>query len=247
MGETTGIAWTDHTWNPWHGCRKISPGCKNCYMYRDKERYGQEPSVVLRSKTTFNDPLKWKSGRVFTCSWSDFFIEEADPWRHEAWEIIRQTPHLTYQILTKRPERMATHFPADWGHGWANVWLGISAENQKYADERLPILMTAKAAKRFVSAEPLLEPIYIQDDLMGMTSCGRPDWVIVGGESGPDARLFDPNWAWDLLRQCRRAETAFFMKQMGSHARSRFPMKHPHGADPMEWPKEFRVQEFPKD
>lgn len=246
MGETTGIAWTDHTWNPWHGCQKISPGCKNCYMYRDKERYGQEPSIVLRSKTTFKDPLKWKSGRVFTCSWSDFFIEEADPWRDDAWDIIRDTPHLTYQILTKRPERMEDHLPADWAWGWPNVWLGVSIENQKYADERLPILMSTKAAKRFISAEPLLGPIFIEHDLLGMTSCGRPDWVIVGGESGHDARLFDPNWAWDLLRQCRKAGTAFFMKQMGSHARDRFPMKHPHGADPMEWPEEFRVQEFPE-
>jgi protein gp37 len=146
MGETTGIAWADRTWNPWHGCLKVSPGCKLCYMYREKKQYGQNPMLVQRSKTKFNEPLKWNSGRVFTCSWSDFFIEEADAWRPEAWEIIRKTPQLTYQILTKRPERIAAHLPADWGDGYSNVWLGVSVESQKYANERIPLLLKTPAA-----------------------------------------------------------------------------------------------------
>src|SRR6266498_5551388 len=123
MGETTGIAWTQRTWNPWHGCHKVSAGCKNCYMFREKRQYGQDPDVVVRSKTTFNAPLKWKdSALVFTCSWSDWFIEEADPWRDEAWDVIRRTPHLTYQILTKRIERASSCLPKDWP--LKNVWLG---------------------------------------------------------------------------------------------------------------------------
>src|SRR3990167_11527130 len=111
MSDKTHINWTEATWNPWHGCIKVSPGCKNCYMYREKNRYGQDPAVVVRSKpATFNAPLKWKEpARVFTCSWSDFFIKQADPWRDEAWDIIYQTPHLTYLILTKRPERIEAH------------------------------------------------------------------------------------------------------------------------------------------
>lgn len=135
MGTNSAIEWTTHSWNPWQGCRKVSAGCKFCYMYRDKKRYGQDPETVVRSKNpTFNKPIKttkhidlthvslnqdgsmglggyeettwaWPDGgMVFTCSWSDWFIEEADEWRDEAWDIIRQRPGLTFQILTKRPE-----------------------------------------------------------------------------------------------------------------------------------------------
>src|SRR3990172_778380 len=127
MGKITGISWTDATYNPWYGCLKVSPGCKQCYMYRDMERYGKDPKVVTRAKpATFNSPLKWtEPQRVFTCSWSDYFIEQADEWRDEAWDIIRRTPHLTYQILTKRPENIFDRLPADWGNGWPNVFLSV--------------------------------------------------------------------------------------------------------------------------
>jgi len=151
MAQTTGISWTDATWNPWHGCRKISAGCKYCYMFRDKERYGQDPTVVMRSKSNFNDPLKWAMDteqigflpgkdkepsafvgmKIFTCSWSDFFIQEADEWRADAWNIIRDTPEFTYQILTKRPERIMECLPPDWGRGYENVWLGVSVEDKE--------------------------------------------------------------------------------------------------------------------
>ena len=160
MSERTGIGWTEATWNPWHGCHKVSPGCKNCYMFREKRQYGQDPDVVVRSKTKFYDPLKWKEPRlVFTCSWSDWFIEEADAWRDEAWDIIRRTPH-TYQILTKRIERAADHLPPGWP--LPNVWLGVSVENQRYADERIPRLLDIPAAVRFVSYEPALGPVDFQ-------------------------------------------------------------------------------------
>ena len=108
MAKTTGIEWATATWNPWHGCTKVSPGCAHCYMYRDKTRYGQNPAAVTRSKTTFFDPLKWKEpqARIFTCSWSDFFIEEADAWRPEAWNIIQNTPQHSYLILTKSIARL---------------------------------------------------------------------------------------------------------------------------------------------
>jgi protein gp37 len=109
------IEWTEATWNPWHGCHKVSAGCKNCYMFRDKAKYGQDPNVVVRSKTRFYDPLKWKEPRtIFTCSWSDFFIEEADPWRDEAFAIMALTPQHTYQVLTKRPERMLEYLGLHW-------------------------------------------------------------------------------------------------------------------------------------
>src|SRR3990167_1409537 len=102
MGTTTKISWADATWNPWQGCHHVSPGCLNCYMFSEKHMYGQDPDVVVRSKPpTFNMPLKIKEPKkIFTCSWSDWFIKEADPWRDEAWEIIKRTPQHTYLILT---------------------------------------------------------------------------------------------------------------------------------------------------
>ena len=122
MGERTTISWTNHTYNPWLGCTKVSPGCKHCYMFDYMWRIGLDPETVVRAKQgTFNAPLKWHRPMnafppshpqyVFTCSLSDFFHKDADPWRDEAWEIIRRTPNLTYQILTKRPERIAGHLP----------------------------------------------------------------------------------------------------------------------------------------
>src|SRR5688572_24986243 len=124
MSDQTAIEWTDKTWNPWHGCTAVSAGCDLCYMFREKRQYGQNPELVVRSKTKFRDPLRWhEPERVFTCSWSDFFHVAADPWRPDAWQIIRDTPHLTYQILTKRPGRIRRCLPDDWGAGYPNVWL----------------------------------------------------------------------------------------------------------------------------
>ena len=210
MGNQTGIEWTERTWNPWMGCTKVSPGCAHCYMFRERERYGKDPSVVVRSKTTFTAPLRWKrgagSGLVFTCSWSDWFHEGADAWRDEAWAIIRATPHLTYQILTKRPERIVEHLPADWGDGWPNVWLGVSVENQRFAG-RASRLATIPATVRFISAEPLLGPVHLPLDGI--------HWVIVGGESGSEARPMELHWARTIRDECAEAGVAFFLKQLG--------------------------------
>src|SRR6266566_2681172 len=211
MAEHTGISWTESTWNPWHGCTKVSPGCKHCYMFTEKKQYGQDPTKVVRSKTKFSDPLKWNMGRlIFTCSWSDFFHEAADPWRDEAWEIIRRTPQHTYQILTKRPKRMAAHLP--WADDpWLHVWLGVSVENQDYL-WRLDKLAEIPAYTRFVSAEPLLGEVNLLPWLEGE---GILDWVIVGGESGPKARPMQPDWARFIRDQCAATETPFFFKQWG--------------------------------
>lgn len=166
MGKQSHIQWTDHTWNPWQGCQKVSAGCKFCYMYRDKKRYGQDPMAVVRSKDpTFRMPLKWKDpAKVFTCSWSDFFVKQSDPWRLDALEIIRRTPHLTYQILTKRPERVLPWMAEVGLHRWPeNVWMGISAEDQETYEKRMPFLLEIPAAIRWISFEPLLGPIEIAD------------------------------------------------------------------------------------
>jgi protein gp37 len=244
MGKNSAIEWTDHSWNPWRGCHKVSQGCKNCYMFREQERYGKDPNIVVRSKTTFQDPLKWKDpAMVFTCSWSDFFIEEADPWRDEAWEIIKQTPHLTYQILTKRPERIHYGLPDDFFP--RNVWWGISAENQDELEERWDILDSELHFHvppiMFISAEPLLGPLDLTFAFEEI-DCGdeehnwwtrAADWVIVGGESGPDYRPMNPDWARDILKQCREHEVPYFMKQMGGWPK--------HG----QIPKDLQICEFP--
>jgi protein gp37 len=206
MAKQSAIEWTEATWNPWHGCARVSPGCAHCYMYRDKKRYGQDPSAVVRSKTAFSAPVRWTSARtIFTCSWSDFFIEEADRWREDAWEIIRQTPHHTYQILTKRPERIQQALPNDWP--LKNVWLGVSVENPRFY-ARIEMLRQIPADVRFLSVEPLLA------DMPSLPLAGI-SWVIVGGESGPRSRPMDPNWVRNIRAQCSTAGVAFFFKQWG--------------------------------
>jgi protein gp37 len=186
VSDRTIIAWTEHTWNPWRGCDKVSPGCAHCYMFTGQRRWGADPEIVVRT-SKWGDPPKWErtaaaAGRrelVFTCSWSDWFHQTADPWRDEAWGVIRRCPHLHFQILTKRPERIAAHLPDDWGSGgYPNVWLGVSIENDRYVG-RADVLRTVPAVVRFISAEPLLGPLPSLD-LTGI------DWLIVGGESGPD-------------------------------------------------------------
>lgn len=242
MGETSKIEWTDDTWNPWRGCTKVSPGCDHCYMFSEQRRYGKDPEVVTRcSPQTFNSPLRWhkklaegERRLVFTCSWSDFFHKDADEWRDEAWDIIRRTPQLTYQILTKRPALIASRLPEDWGAGYPNVWLVTSAENQEQADRRIPVLLEVPAVVHGVSAEPMLEPIDFArwmpthaTDEHGecphwCPACGptepvpRLDWIIVGGESGAGARPFDLGWARQTIQQCREAGVACFVKQLGA-------------------------------
>lgn len=215
MSETTGISWTDKTWNPWQGCHRVSPGCAHCYMHTEKKRYGQDPTTVVRSKPpTFNAPRKWQEpAKVFTCSWSDFFIEEADAWRPEAWEIIRATPWLTYQVLTKRPERIAACLPEGW-LGWPNVWLGVTVENADalWRAEELAGIPCAPG-QRFMSVEPLLGPLGCDPFAESFSIRMTFGWVIVGGESGPGARPMNIEWAREVRDACRRWNVPFFMKQ----------------------------------
>lgn len=214
MGEDTGISWTTHSWNPWHGCTKVSEGCDLCYMFAEKRRYGQDPEKVVRSKTKFNDPLKWADpAYVFTCSWSDFFHAVADPWRAEVWDIIKRTPHLTYQILTKRHGRIARNLPADWGEGYPNVWLGVSTETQHWADKRIPVLLDIPARVRWISAEPLLGPIDLTPYLSATEEGRGLDWVVVGGESGKGHRPMEVAWADEIARRCLDASVPLWTKQ----------------------------------
>jgi len=271
MSEQTKIQWTSASWNPWHGCRKVSDGCKFCYMYRDKSRYGQDPTKVVRSKTTFNQPLKMtEPSLIFTCSWSDWFIEDADEWRGEAWRIIKDTPHHTYQILTKRPENILKRLPDDWNKGYENVWLGVSVENQKTADERIPLILNVPARIRFLSCEPLLEEITLEDFLPYCFAHGikrvwdfclksahygdefvKPDWIIIGGESGNHQGKFqfrpcEIEWIENIVRQCKSAGVPVFVKQLGTYLSDKMNLKDSHGGDISEFPEHLQIREFPK-
>lgn len=215
MSLKSNIQWTDATWNIARGCTKVDEDCKFCYMYRDSfdsTRYN--PLNVVRTKTVFNLPLRLKEpSKIFTCSLTDFFHEDIDSYRNEAWDIIRACPQHTFQILTKRPGRITEHLPKDWGEGWKNVWLGTSCGSQK-SYMRILDLLKVKAKIKFLSLEPMwgsmdlknithqicpddsdMQPIFGNkqwfDVLIGEMahgqvgySCPKLDWVIVGGESG---------------------------------------------------------------
>jgi protein gp37 len=202
VGEKTNIEWCSATYNPWRGCHKVSPACAHCYMFREQTRYGNDPNVVVRaSNATFYAPLKWREPKkIFTCSWSDFFIEEADPWRDDAWRVIQKTPQHTYQILTKRPERIRANLWA-----MANVWLGVSVENKRFYG-RIEELQKAPVDLRFLSIEPLLGPM---PDLP-LDGIG---WVIVGGESGPNWRPLNVEWVRQIRDRCVERGVPFFFKQ----------------------------------
>ena len=201
--KNSAIQWTGASYNPWQGCVKktveidgqtvLREECRNCYMYREKKRYGQQPQIVVRSKPpTFNKPLKLQreveQGKrtgidrlVFTCSWSDWFNPEADDWRPEAWEIARQCPDLIFQILTKLPERIGDHLPPFWDEIKDRIWLGYSC-GMPGAEKGIEHLIQHDSAIRFLSCEPLLGQIDIEKYLYCYITKGpemqRPDPIF---------------------------------------------------------------------
>lgn len=247
--ELSKIQWTGPTWNPWHGCTKVSAGCKFCYMFRDKERYGQEPTMVLKSKTGFDAPLKWKEPQlIFTCSWSDWFIKDADGWRAEAWEIIKNTPEHTYQILTKRPERILECLPDDWGDGYPNVWLGVSVESDAER-HRIETLSKVPARIRFISVEPLIGELNL--DNYSEILKEKFHWIILGGESGNKTgkyrfRECKLEWFAKLIDISRKTNMKIFVKQLGTYLASEFGMKDRHGGNIEEWEESLQIREFPE-
>jgi protein gp37 len=214
MGTNSRIEWTDVTWNPVTGCTKISQGCKNCYAERMAKRLKAMGSARYRdgfSITLHADlldlPRRWKQPRtVFVNSMSDLFHEDIpDEYIARVFETMRGCPQHTFQVLTKRAERLASLAPRlPWSQ---NVWMGVSVEDARVV-ERIPCLQKVPAAVRFLSLEPLIGPLE-NLPLEGI------NWVIVGGESGPRARPMKRDWVNSILRQCRAAGAAFFFKQWG--------------------------------
>ncbi|MGA9722682.1 MAG: phage Gp37/Gp68 family protein [Candidatus Binatus sp.] len=316
MSDRTGIQWTDATWNPVSGCSKVSTGCKNCYAERDWARLSKNPKSpyfgrgftdVKLHPERLDQPLRWRAPRrIFVNSMSDLFHEDVpDEFIDQVFAVMAMASARghTFQVLTKRPERMRDYFlgaetgnnykafdintramaigaclgdylflhgprefgeklvnlshgyPADadnWGAGQddqmllplQNVWLGVSVENQVTADERIATLINTPAAIHFLSVEPLLEPI----DLGPIHVKGEPQiqWVIVGGESGPDARPCHTDWIRKIIKQCKRSRVPVFVKQLGSDLSRLYSMKDLHGGNPAEWSEDLRIREFPR-
>lgn len=267
MAETTHIAWTDATFNYVWGCVKVSAGCKFCYAETLDKRFGVShwgPSAPRKamSEKYWQQPVKWnraaeKAGvrkKVFCSSMADVFEDRPgdpviEPARARLFALIESTPHLIWQLLTKRPENMGRLAPAHWANGWpANVWAGTSVEDQENADKRIPELLKVPAAVHFLSCEPLLGPVDLlrvnmrgvgdacrwSDVLHGVSYFGdmqgdvdadgpKVDWVIIGGESGKGARACDVAWLRSLVEQCAAAEIACFVKQLGAKSVGFFP------------------------
>lgn len=206
-------------WNPWHGCHKLSAGCKNCYVYRTDAKYDRDSSVV--SKTgNFNLPVKkTRNGQyklqtdeiVYTCFTSDFFLEDADNFRIEAWNMISARRDLHFLIVTKRIHRFDINLPWDWGDGYDNVTICCTCENQNMADYRLPIFKDLPIKHKHIICEPILEKIdlsnYLDSSIEGVT---------VGGESGNEARICRYDWILDIRNQCMEKNVHFHFKQTGA-------------------------------
>ena len=211
----------DLVWNPWHGCHRYSEGCQNCYAFFLDKRYGRDTNEVARNKSGFDLPVKKdRSGRyklpsgsnVRVCMASDFFLEEADEWRGEAWEIIRQRPDLMFSLLTKRAERIADHLPDDWGEGWDNVTFAVSCENQKRLDERMPCLLAVPAKHRWISVKPFIGAV----DLDPYLADGKVEWVLAGGENYLGSRPLHYEWVEAVSESCRRYDVKFTFGQTGN-------------------------------
>ena len=201
-------------WNPWHGCTKCSEGCRNCYMYYLDALRGKDGSRIYRTGAGFRYPLsrdrsgryKVKSGEMLrVCMTSDFFVEEADAWREEAWDIMRQRPDVKFFLLTKRPQRVADHLPKNWGDGWENVMFNVTCENQRRADERIPILHSLPFKHKGIMCAPLIGPVSIRDYLKE----GQIEQVLCDGENYGGARPCRYEWVKTLSDECREADVTF--------------------------------------
>ena len=259
MAENSKIHWTDHTWNPWWGCVKVSPACANCYAETLAKRmgfalWGEGADRKEWTEKNWRLPFKWneaarRAGRkatVFCASMADIFEDhpKANALRGRAMETMEACDWLTWLLLTKRPENITSMVPQAWRHaGWPNIWYGVTGETRGWASERVSRLLLVPAAGRFLSIEPLLDnqmevfrmltPSF-HSDALGTTfyplrglaavpdcdwSIAKLDWVIIGGESGGNARPFSIPAAWRLICQCDAAGVAVFLKQLGARPR----------------------------
>ena len=207
-------------WNPWHGCVRCSEGCANCYMYfLDEMRDKDGGEIYLTSNVRY--PLsrdrkgryKIQSGETISvCMTSDFFLEEADPWRSEAWDIIHTRSDVIFYLLTKRPQRVADCLPADWGSGWENVFFNVTCENQRRADERIPILLDLPFRHKGVSCTPMIGPVVLEKYL----DSGQIERVLCGGENYGGRRPCHYEWVRSLREECVSMDITFCFLETGT-------------------------------
>lgn len=274
MAVKSNVQWTDATWNIAVGCEKVDADCKYCYMYRDSfdgKRY--DPRAIRKTKTVFDLPLKLKQpSKIFTCSLTDFFLPELDEVRAEAWDIIRKCPQHTFQILTKRPERIKECLPIYWDEIKDRVWLGTSIGGQEGVPRALELIKLRDIASiLFLSIEPMHTEVNFRwqfrpdirdqriEQVQDMGLCRvvsqhellmNIDWVIVGGESGNDTgkyryRPCKLEWIEQMVAHCKEAGTAVFVKQLGTHLAKELNMSDRHGGNINEFPEHLRIREFP--
>ncbi len=207
-------------WNPWHGCHKLSEGCKHCYVYRGDARRGVDSSIISQTKN-FDLPIQKKRNgdykispgtMVYTCFTSDFLLKEADEWRGEAWNMMRVRKDLHFMMITKRIDRLMEVLPDDWGEGYDNVTICCTVENQIRADYRLPIYKSVPIKHKIIICEPLLEQIDLQLYDIG----SWVEQVVVGGESGIEARPCNFEWIMGLHKLCLAENVMFWFKQTGA-------------------------------
>lgn len=254
---TTKIEWCDAVWNPVTGCTKVSSGCKNCYAEAVARRFwgNRKFGDVQCHEDRLLQPMHWhKPRRIFVNSMSDLFHEDVPPeFIDRVLEMICACPQHTFIVLTKRAHLIqeklygvTTDNPLrELGGGdyASNLWLGVSVENQETADERIPILLKIPAAVHCVSAEPLLGPISLRAYLAAIS------WLIIGGESGPKARVCHVGWIRELVQQAKDVKVPVFVKQLGASSYNLMAdaLRNPKGGDPNEWPKDLRVREWPEE
>lgn len=252
MGQNTNISWTDSTFNPWWGCSRVSPGCDHCYAElldrrTGRDSWGPRKTPHILSEDNWRKPLRWQKNhvafetenghrhRVFTGSMCDWTDKNAPvDQRYRLWKLIRETPALDWQLLTKRAPNIKTCLPADWGNGYPNVWLGVTVEDREHGLPRIDVLRQVPAKVRFLSIEPLLEDL-------GELNLNRINWVIVGGESGPNCRQIDLAWVENIRRVCEAQDVPFFYKQRGGH-----PNKYDcllDGIEIKQWPHRLHTEE----
>lgn len=205
-------------WNPWRGCKKCSDGCLHCYIHEGDAKRGVDTNEIVKTKDFAkptvrmkNGSYKMKPGIVYTCFSTDFLIEEADSWRTECWEMIKERQDCTFLFLTKRIERFMECIPEDWNDGYDNVVVCCTIENQKNADKKLAVFQTLPIKHKCITAQPLIGSIDIERFLEGI------ELVVVGGESDYYARPLDYNWVLNIREQCIRKNVAFEFRQCGTH------------------------------
>ncbi len=208
-------------WNPWHGCRKVSEGCQNCYMYFLDEMREQDGSYIYKVKNKFDYPLKKnkdgmykiKSGaQVRVCMTSDFFLEEADEWREEAWQIMKKRSDVVFYLLTKRPQRVEKCLPQNWREGWENIFFSVTCENQKRANERIPILLDLPFKHKGIMVAPFIDEVHIENYLQKNII----EQVTCGGENYVGSRPLKYEWVKSLYDECVLHDVNFEFFETGT-------------------------------